>query len=78
MALFLDSKKVLYFAIERDTMVRAMRLAEKASIRINDAMIAQHALDIKADELLTDNVKHFSKVTGLRVSGLGGRASNTS
>ena len=34
---------------------------------INDALIAQHALDLDADGLVTDNTKDFVKVEGLKV-----------
>jgi predicted nucleic acid-binding protein len=65
--LLLESNKVQYLTIEKTTIVKAIRLAVALKQRINDMIIAQHALDSKADGLLTDNVKHFSGVRGLRI-----------
>lgn len=44
-----------------------MKLAVEKSQRINDMILAQHALDSKADGILTDNVKHFRNIDGLKV-----------
>jgi predicted nucleic acid-binding protein len=44
----------------------AIKLSKEKSIRINDAMIAQQALSFKAS-ILTDNVKDFKKVNGLKI-----------
>ena len=44
----------------------AMTLATKVSLGINDALIAQQALEAKA-AVLTDDVKDFRKVKGLKV-----------
>ena len=63
----LASATVQYFPIEVETVRRALNLAETRTIRINDALIAQHAIDSKADGILTDNVKDFKKISGLKV-----------
>lgn len=44
----------------------AMKLSEKHSIRINDAIIAGQALRLKVP-VLTDNVRDFRRVKGLKV-----------
>ena len=55
-----------------DTVARgAIDLAFKADMRINDALIAQQALDIGVP-VLTDNVRDFKKVKGLRIISLRG------
>lgn len=51
------------------TLFKAASLAAAAKMRINDAMIAQQALSLKAT-VLTDNVKDFRKVSGLKVTAL--------
>jgi predicted nucleic acid-binding protein len=70
LSLFLESDEILYLPIEKSTAVKAMELATRRSKRINDMMIAQHALDSKADGLLTDNAKHFEGIPGLKIFGL--------
>ena len=68
--LFLESSKVLYLPIEKNTMIKAMKLAVAHSQKINDMIIAQHTLDAKADGLLTDNLKHFVGISELATRGL--------
>lgn len=46
--------------------IDAIRLSKESKIRINDALIAQQALTMKA-AVLTDNLKDFEKVKGLKV-----------
>jgi predicted nucleic acid-binding protein len=71
LSLFLESDKTLYLPIEKATAVKAMGLAARRSgRRINDMILAQHALDSKADGLLTDNVKHFEGIPDLKIFGL--------
>lgn len=53
----------------RNIAAPATRLAQETGIRINDALIAQQALEYKAP-LLTDNVKDFKRVRGLKVIAL--------
>jgi len=68
---FLDSSSVLYLTIEKMTMHKAMRLAiDRAQRRINDMIILQHALDSKADALLTDNLKHFEGISDVEILSL--------
>lgn len=51
------------------TMAQAITLATHSNLRINDALIAQQALESKA-AILTDNVRDFKKVRGLKVVAL--------
>ena len=44
----------------------AIKLAYSSSMRINDALIAQQALKLRAT-VLTDNVRDFKKVKGLEI-----------
>ena len=46
--------------------IDAIRLSKESKIRINDALIAQQALTMKA-AVLTDNTKDFEKVKGLKI-----------
>lgn len=67
LSMFLESSKILYLPIERATVIKALELATRRSRRINDMILAQHALDSKADGLLTDNVRHFEGISGLKL-----------
>jgi predicted nucleic acid-binding protein len=49
-----------------DVVVDAIKLSRERKIRINDALIAQQALKMKA-VILTDNLKDFEKVNGLKI-----------
>lgn len=51
----------------------AMALSTQTKMRINDALIAAQAIELKA-KVLTDNVKDFRKVKRLRVLPLRGKA----
>lgn len=62
----LASDKVRYMPIPKETAVAAAGLAESKGLRINDAMIAQQALD-EHTTLLTDNARHFKKVGRLKL-----------
>jgi len=66
-ALLHPSVQWLHFG--QDNAAGATRLAQETGIRINDALIAQQALENGA-AVLTDNVKDFRKVKGLKVIGL--------
>jgi predicted nucleic acid-binding protein len=70
LSLFLESDKTLYLPIEKATAVKALVLATRRSRRINDMILAQHAVDSKADGLLTDNAKHFAGIPDLKIFGL--------
>ena len=58
-----------WLTYKRETAARGVVLASRCQLRINDALIAQQALEKKAP-ILTDNVRDFRKVRGLRVIGL--------
>jgi predicted nucleic acid-binding protein len=64
------SGHIEYVPLGEDTVLKAIELSHSKKIRINDALIAQHALDLDADGLVTDNTKDFVKVEGLKVIGL--------
>ena len=66
----ISSKYVEYTPLEEDTVLRAVGLSHLRNIRINDALIAQHALDLDVDGFMTDNTKDFDKVDGLKIIGL--------
>ncbi len=68
----IDSESVVFVPIDSPTLRRAIALAERSEIRINDAVIAQQALEMGIP-LLTDNVKDFKKVHGLKIVPLRGR-----
>jgi len=61
------SGHVEYVPLREDTVLKAIELSHSKKIRINDALIAQHALDLDADGLVTDNTKDFVNVEGLKV-----------
>ena len=62
----LSSEYVNYIPIEKNTVTGAVNLSYSKNIRINDAIIARHALDSNAS-LLTDNLKDFKKIPGLNL-----------
>ena len=62
----LEDPSCAWLSLTAQTAKAAMILAEKSSVKINDALIAQQAIEIKAS-VLTDNVKDFRKVRGLKV-----------
>ena len=62
----LSSEYVNYIPIEKDTIIEAVNLSYSRNIRINDAIIARHAIDSNAS-LLTDNVKDFKKIPRLNL-----------
>lgn len=63
----LRSPFIIYEAIFRDTVSSALSLATRKNIKTNDAIIAQHCLDLGVGEILTDNVRDLKKVKGLEV-----------
>ena len=67
----IDHPSVGWLGMDKATSKNAMRLSQRCKIRINDALIAQQALELNA-QLLTDNVKHFQKVKGLKFIALRG------
>lgn len=61
----LYSKHVNYEQVEQDIILKALELSHNNNIRINDAIIAAHASDLKVG-LFTDNVKDFEKISNLK------------
>jgi len=66
----LHSRYFEYFPIGNDTMESAIDLSYASKIRINDAVIAQHCLDLGLGGIFTDNVKDFKKISGLPIINL--------
>lgn len=62
----LDSEFTDFVSLSVDTVRKAMSLSAEKKLLINDALIAQHALDMKA-ALLTDNIRDFEKVPNLHL-----------
>lgn len=60
----LSSKSFVYLPIEKETIEKALELTKY--VLINDAIIAQHAIDSKT-ALFTDDVKDFKKIHGLKL-----------
>lgn len=60
----LSSESFVYLPLEKDTVNKALTLTR--FVRVNDAIIAQHVIDSKSS-LLTDDVKDFKKIKGLKV-----------
>lgn len=57
---------VRWIEFGQEVAAKAIVLAEMVGVRINDALIAQQALEQRC-AVLTDNVKDFRKVKGLKV-----------
>ena len=57
----LHSRYFEYFPIDNTTTESAIDLSFTSKIRINDALIAQHCLDLGLKGIFTDNVKDFKK-----------------
>lgn len=55
-----------WLEFSNDTVIKAISLSKKEQVRINDALIAQQALELRA-RILTDNVKDFKKVRSLDI-----------
>jgi predicted nucleic acid-binding protein len=66
----LHSRYFEYFPIDDTTLESAIDLSYALKIRINDALIAQHCLDLGLDGIFTDNVKDFKNVPGLTIINL--------
>ena len=66
----LHSRYFEYFPIDNTTIERAIDLSYTSKIRINDALIAQHCLDLGLDGIFTDNVKDFKNIPGLTIINL--------
>jgi predicted nucleic acid-binding protein len=63
----LQSRYFDYFPVDNTTIESAIDLSFASKMRINDAIIAQHCLDLGLDGIFTDNVKDFKKVPGLTI-----------
>lgn len=63
----LTSGYVDYEPIGNETILKALELSYKSNVRINDAIIAQHAIDLNVDGIFTDNVKDFEKILYLKI-----------
>ncbi len=63
----LTSSYVDYEPIGYDTILKASEFSFKSNIRINDAIIAQHAIDLNVDGIFTDNVKDFENSLDLKI-----------
>lgn len=55
-----------FFEFTPDIIIRATKLARDFQMRINDALIAQQAIETGAS-ILTDNVKDFKKIKSIKV-----------
>ncbi|CAG0988878.1 hypothetical protein METP1_02187 [Methanosarcinales archaeon] len=63
----LNSKHVGYEFITQSTILKALELSYNSNTRINDAIIAQNAMDLDV-EVFTDNIKDFRKISNLNNS----------
>ena len=63
----LKSKYVEYVHLTKETVLQAVYLSYAKNVRINDAMIAQHVIDLMADGIFTDNIKDFKKIPNLNI-----------
>jgi predicted nucleic acid-binding protein len=68
----LHSRYFEYFPIDNTTIERAVDLSFTSKMRINDAIIAQHCLDLGLNGIFTDNVKDFKNISGLTIINLRG------
>jgi predicted nucleic acid-binding protein len=62
----IDDPNAVWLDITDTIARRAIDLALEVDIRINDALIAQQALEFNL-QVLTDNIKDFRKVHGLKI-----------
>jgi predicted nucleic acid-binding protein len=62
----LNSKHVGYESITQSTILKALELSYYSNTRINDAIIAQNAIDLDV-EVFTDNIKDFRKISNLKI-----------
>lgn len=63
----LNSRYFEYHPVDNTTIESAVDLSFTSKIRINDAIIAQHCLDLGLDGIFTDNVKDFKNIPGLTI-----------
>ncbi|MGD0728841.1 MAG: PIN domain-containing protein [Candidatus Micrarchaeaceae archaeon] len=62
----LNSSFVDFLDFTPESMIKAVKLARDFQMRINDALIAQHAIQNDAS-ILTDNVKDFKKIKSIKI-----------
>jgi len=62
----LNSKYIVYESVSIDTILKALELSYNSNIRINDAIIAQNAMDLNVD-VFTDNTEDFKKISNLKI-----------
>lgn len=62
----LNSRHVEYESITQSTILKALELSYYSNTRINDAIIAQNAIDLDI-EVFTDNIKDFRKISNLKL-----------
>ena len=62
----LGSRFVVYEPLSLQIAEEALGIASRHAVRINDAMIAAHALQTR-ESVMTDNVKDFKRVPGLNI-----------
>ncbi len=67
----LGHPSVQFIEFNADTVLRATKLARDFQMRINDALIAQQAIETGAS-ILTDNVKDFRKIGSIKIIPLRG------
>ncbi len=70
-ASIMNSPFVDFLDLGPDLIMRATKLARDFQLRINDALIAQQAMETGA-AVLTDNVKDFNKIRAIKVIPLRG------
>jgi len=63
----LDSHYFTYVSLEKDTIQKAISLSTHMQIKTNDALIAQHVLDLEDCSIATDNVRDFKKVPDITI-----------
>ena len=63
----LHSNHIDYYPVDQNTLENAIELNHRQKMRINDAVIAQHCLDMRLDGIFTDNVRDFKRVPGLHI-----------
>ncbi|GAB6284380.1 MAG: hypothetical protein STSR0009_05790 [Methanoregula sp.] len=66
----LHSTHFEYFPIDQTTIEGAIELNLTYHMRIIDALIAQHCLDLQLDGIFTDNVKDFREIPDLDIIAL--------
>ena len=66
----LDHPLAEWLDFSQESVIAATELARERRIRVNDALIAQQAIQNNA-AILTDNIKDFKKIKSLKLIPLG-------